>query len=524
MKMIILSLLLLMIVSCQDNFEKEIFREQQFIKTRTTNSWEECESGLLKSGEKVKLPWADLTTGSVPDDIRTDIKKANGWRILYTAVEIEGYDAKVINADRGVNYMLFYNIYTGMLKGFVYLETVLNNNNAYWLLSTNKTTKLFNFIPYFAEPMNSNKSPQTVSLSIVSKNGLTQGFEQGWNCFMLELAYDNNSMNEQLSVSGYSLNKSTYTFTGAYQSNSSGTIVSSAQGSSGFVNGLASGFGAAGKQWIQDNTGGNKAIKYAASVAQSVMDKGITGFISSGLYKIFGSLLGTTQSTLNLQFTTNGEVKIQGEEVFPTSGIVPSLSGIPLDELGQNLGLWNLEASPTYIVDNIAKLQKIENDYQGSIYYYKLSMTPSFVVKKNPDVSVNFVPTTTSVIYEKYYTEIPFLYQSLPGSQRVYRGGTFQTLYTDSYTDIKNFNPPYVFCMKNLLPKRVVSSNTPALSMVDEKLYMRENMVLKVQVMVNTSNGTVYSTKSFVSGYSYQTQSSARPYSWTYQELMKLGY
>ena len=61
--------------------------------------------------------------------------------------------------------MLFYNIYTGMLKGFVYLETVLNNNNAYWLLSTNKTTKLFNFIPYFAEPMNSNKSPQTVSLS-----------------------------------------------------------------------------------------------------------------------------------------------------------------------------------------------------------------------------------------------------------------------------------------------------------------------------------------------------------------------
>lgn len=137
-----------------------------------------------------------------------------------------GCNIDVTDADVGTNYLLLYNLYTGILKGLVYVESNASpNNHAFWMLTTDRRTTLFNFSEAFAKPMDSPDSPQTLLLSTASKNGITQGFEQGWNCFITELAYDENSINEKLSVSGFSLNESKVTLTGSYQSTSSGTIV-----------------------------------------------------------------------------------------------------------------------------------------------------------------------------------------------------------------------------------------------------------------------------------------------------------
>ena len=160
--------------------EQNIPRTSANTRSNINKPWIECKECILKSGKKVLSPWANSISTTVPDDIRTEISVENHWEILYTNVDIIGYDETVTNADEGLNYILFYNQYTGVLKGFLYIESYVNsNNNAYWLLSIDGGTKLFNFVPEFAKPLDSTESPYQISISAITKNGLTQGFEQG---------------------------------------------------------------------------------------------------------------------------------------------------------------------------------------------------------------------------------------------------------------------------------------------------------------------------------------------------------
>ena len=324
-----------------------------------------------KKRKKVLSPWANSISTTVPDDIRTEISVENHWEILYTNVDIIGYDETVTNADEGLNYILFYNQYTGVLKGFLYIESYVNsNNNAYWLLSIDGGTKLFNFVPEFAKPLDSTESPYQISISAITKNGLTQGFEQGWNCFMVELAYDENSMNEQLSISGYALNESTYEFTGAYNSTSEGTIVTSTNDSSNPIEGIANAFGNAGKNWINNNIGSDasKPIKIIIGGISSLIEKGISGFISAGLNLIFNSVVGSTHTSYDLQFSTNGKITVTGKSSQPSSGMIKPIAGVPLDGLGKRLGVWNLKTVPEYNVNAPLQLKGWTQNTSGKLF------------------------------------------------------------------------------------------------------------------------------------------------------------
>lgn len=163
---------------------------------------ENCDSCTLNSGYKTLLPWASGSASIIPFDVRNDIKEADGWKVLYSTIDIIGYNRRKNPADSKANYLLLYNRYTGILKGFVYLNTgEYKNNNAFWVLNIPQKTSLFNFTGEFAEPSNSVEAPHTVVLSNITTNTFTHGFENGWNCFMVELAYDKNSMAESLDIS-----------------------------------------------------------------------------------------------------------------------------------------------------------------------------------------------------------------------------------------------------------------------------------------------------------------------------------
>lgn len=500
-------------------------------KTRGLNSWDTCTKGLLRSGKLVNLPWSSSTQTTIPQEVRTDIKEQDGWKILYSTIDIDGYNENVTIADQEVNYLLFYNIYTGILKGFYYAESMTDNNCGLWQLSTSNQTKMFNFVPYFAEPINSASSPQKVTLSTISMNGVTQGFERGWNCFMLEIAYDEGSRNNQFNISGYALNQASITFTGAYNSNSSGTIVSTTQNKSNIIDGLASGSGAAAKQWIADNTttddNKNKAIKYGGIVIGEVLNKGISGIISTGLYKVFGSLLGKTNTTTNLQFSTNGKVVLNGKMVTPSSGFISPISGVPLNSLGYDLGVWNLEVTPTYTAKSYAELAKIKDESSGSDFYYYVTFTPDISLKKNPAVDVNVTSSVDVVRYDLYNGKVPHFYQDylLFGAyQSAYRDKFPAELYCDSLTIIKQSSNFYTVAARNLLPNRTSTSNVPAVEFESSGVNIRENIVFKILTEVYTPDHKIYSTKSFIPHHQFNNIQTARPYQWTYKELVNLGY
>lgn len=76
--------------------------------------WESWETVKLPSGNSdVYTPWNKVSSSSIPQDVREDIKASNGWKLI--AYTIAGPN-ETVKGDAGLNYMLFYNKYTGISK------------------------------------------------------------------------------------------------------------------------------------------------------------------------------------------------------------------------------------------------------------------------------------------------------------------------------------------------------------------------------------------------------------------------
>lgn len=349
----------LLLFSCQEeNYELERTHPFPRIQTRTISSFDESQRCVTPAGDTIPSPWAYTSTGTIPHDIRMDVKESEGWRLLYSNMKIVNY-SHTPDIITGANYIILYNKYSGMLKGFYYANSMPTNNNAYWVLTIPQSnTKLFNFGSDFAVPANSSHSQQII-LSNVSKNGVTNGFDIGWNCFMQELAYDSNSQNETLEIMAYTLNNASYNFTGAYQSTSEGTIVTSSVNTPSIVSATISGttkaIGDSAKNWIVNNTitpsKPNKPIKkkLASSFLQNFVSNPLPAFLSEGLNTVFGSIFGKNATTTqHLEFSTTGSVQVTGSSSEAQSGYIMPIQGIPLNALGEDLGVWNLAEAPKY--------------------------------------------------------------------------------------------------------------------------------------------------------------------------------
>lgn len=106
---------------------------------------------------------------------------------------------------------------------------------------------------------------------------------------MLELAYDENSMNELLDISGFASNETVYNFNGVFTANSSGTIVPAVNNENKILNGVASLVGEKAKEWINDKLSGTK------TKSGSLIASGVGLLVESGLSKVFGSMLGSSK-------------------------------------------------------------------------------------------------------------------------------------------------------------------------------------------------------------------------------------
>ena len=527
-------IVLSMFSACQNTDElDELMETAGQTRAVSTLKLEETTTCILATGKKISLPWTDENETTIPASVRADVKEADGWKVLYTNMEIMGYSTKVSKADKGLNYLLLYNRYTGVLKGFLYVPSVQDNNSARWLLTMESNTKLFNFAPYFALAMNDANSPKQISTSLVSNNGITQGFEKGWNCFMLELAYDENSMNQKLDISGYAYNNTSYKFNGSYKSTSNGTIVTHI-GNNTDPLGIATAVGDAAKMWVSDHTKGsnddgddeNHPIKYIGDIAGSVLNKGIAGFISSGLSRIFGSMMGTSRSVSDLQFTTNGSVTFEGTSQTPMSGYISPIAGVPLNGIGENLGVWNLETTPTWGCDACIPLSSISKSGGQDVFVYQMNFTPSYKVTTNPALGKAVSASLKTVIYEKspWYPEN---WSMTPGKTSTLSAlyGIPSVLYSDETTEIMTSRPSsYSVTATEFMPTRMTGSSTPAAYLPDSKYNIGDRIAFQIITTFSpNSDFTATSVKTFVPKQVF-VQNGGRPYGWTKSELSSKGY
>ncbi len=225
-------------------------------KSALTRSWVDCKDVLLPSGNEVNAPWDKNATTVIPKHIREDVNPIDGWKLLDSTVEFIGYDNNLNpEVDDGANYILFYNIYTGFLKGFYYAETIQKNGGGVWQLKIDGKTKLFNFLGKDAIPFDQ-YGPNQIEVMNVTTDGSTQGFTIGWNCFNIELAYDPTSDKQRININGIAYEKTEFDISGAFTSKSTGSILISAPVKPGIREWVASGTGDAGKEWIVEQIGG----------------------------------------------------------------------------------------------------------------------------------------------------------------------------------------------------------------------------------------------------------------------------
>ncbi len=284
----------------------------------------------LASGSYVHTPWnKKITSGTIPYEIRTDILPSDGWDLI--AHTVNGY------GENGMNYLIFHNHYTGILKIFYYLEPNSSNlqNTAIWKLHFENPQSFLAFTSEYAR-LSSDKSVRDIYLSNITKDD-SKGYTVGWNCFQVELAYDPDFSEGSLQIIPMSMTTSSIKFTGNFDSKTDGTIISTTTSNplNGVVKGVASLVGAKAEDWVSDQVKkakfGNKIIK--------VLSSGANSLVTSGVGAALGSFIGvfskTTQTTQTVQLNTVGSVELDGElKTLQTGLIVPLSMSISVKNVG----------------------------------------------------------------------------------------------------------------------------------------------------------------------------------------------
>lgn len=97
------------------------------------SDWENQQTITLNTitfgatANKVEAPWASSSSTSLNSDFCHDIRKTDGWMMLF-------HTFKAIGEDVNLNYMCFYNMFTGYLKVFYYNYDESKSSNLNWVL------------------------------------------------------------------------------------------------------------------------------------------------------------------------------------------------------------------------------------------------------------------------------------------------------------------------------------------------------------------------------------------------------
>lgn len=392
------------------------------------DNWENIDEILLNtSGEAVTAPWCDGATTHLPSDFRKDIKKKDGWRILF-------HTFKKIGLDKKQNYICFYNQFTGYIKIFYYYEGSAKSQGTQWFVRTGngEKTHLFSLANYIA------KSDTAEANEILCSNmtGVpTDGINIGWNGFEFEVPYCTDYKGIDLILGAYDTNITSFDFVGKEDLESVGTITTTnkSEGSSGLLRGIANLAGGQAKKFVdnivEEADFGSKLTK----IISSIPGAGYISAISSGLNLIFGKTT-TTTTTSDIKLSTTGNISLTGTGSSQTTADIPPISFNLYDIMNPNkkgkdgminhslvyniqqsndltehfVGVWALSTAPHIIYPRYTEVYNkfwnigSSSPYPDKVYVSGKTLTPEIYpiyVRSNinPDISQYLINTDDKV-------------------------------------------------------------------------------------------------------------------------------
>lgn len=345
-------------------------------------NWENISEILLNaekitSGQSVTAPWADGSSSPLPETFRKDIKKEDGWKMLFHTFKKTGLDARQ-------NYMCFYNQFTGFLKVFYYYEGEELHSGAQWYIKTNEgiKTALLDKPAYLS---NLESAPSNNDILLVSNlNDVpTTGIEPGWNGFEFQVSrYCTDLTSMDFKIGAYEKQITNYNLLGKEFLETLGTITTKTESSSGTSKAIANIAGPEAKRFI-DKLGGNvfgESVILGQSIQGLIGSIPSTGYITAfkaGLDMIFGK--STSTSTSDVKLTTTGTVEMNGTSSTVTTAGIPTLNFNLYEVLnptstrsnpnlvttsssgnGHYLGVWTLKKKPVVYYEKVVMVKNIK--------------------------------------------------------------------------------------------------------------------------------------------------------------------
>ena len=308
------------------------------------DDWESQTQVVLNSGRVEELPWSNNGVSTqLSSDFCKKIKKSEGWTMLM-------HTFQAVGESRQQNYMMFYNLFTGVVKVFYFYEGYQTATKTQWVvyakpLSGSAPYKFMDLPYYFS---NADEIPganhdhrlfMTNESALSSmNNGIPNGLQPGWNGFEFQVTrYADDLTDCDFKIGAYNISVTSSSFNGNMNLSTSGTVTSETNAGSSSdkktVNSIATYAGEKAQNAIKgmkdqsSNPGiGVKIANSVLELAADVANWGVAGVLKAGLRLIFGR--STTVST----YTTTSDVRLSSEGEMTMSGIseLVAVSDVPV--------------------------------------------------------------------------------------------------------------------------------------------------------------------------------------------------
>lgn len=232
-----------------------------------------------------------------------------------------------------------------------------------------------------------------------------------------------------------------------------------------------------------------------------------------------------------MKFTTSGEATLEGELLYPASGLISPVSGLALGDGKMNLGLWNVAVAPEYLLKSFGELMMIESQ---RIFVYSVERKVNYSIVTNPDIRGR-VTKSYSILCD-YVRDGKYIPSNcaVPGGTRPVTLSPLDVtpIYEDDVTKMSYYHSFY-YSTRRLFgydwPNAKTQGNKPAYYYRDSgypflgSLGVAVNILVTNTVSIDGKKREIYSSKTFIPYQNYY-DGSARPYGWTREELRKAGF
>lgn len=478
--------------------------------------WENFTKVVVSDTEDIDLPWGNRSDANMPYTFVMDIKKEDGWKMLFHTLTDDVAD--------NIRYIALYNQRTGFLKILYYLKSnSYANNGGAWNLEFTSPQKFLNHTSELAIPQNTGNL-----LYWGCSNGMKQGnkgFMVGWNGFQIQLAYSPNSTDDYaLDISSNILLNGEMDLLGTSKSYSQGTILThgSTNPLSGLTSDLASVFGAEAKDFIQEKVDSG----LFRNVSSRSLISGIGGaIVKYGANKIFSKLTASfsqpTTTRSDLEFSTTGEFNITGNVSFDLTSPARSLRTYFSKSYVGEVGVWNLADQPIIYIDPRADHvpDPMDDTYKEYTYRMRGISRYAYDLRINPELQPYIKDQWVDINLVRYYNEddrpeIPsmFTYGNLGSNYKGFGGGLYTTdklIYREHQQEGSMYDDPmddYTFYSKigfyNTYGKPLPVVFAPNVESYEGKKFDVTNLFLKFSLYLVTEfegkRDTTISTRTFV--------------------------